>query len=246
MTYAIRRDNGDVLWFDAITDVAEDYRATVSKHPLSSGSFVSDHTTVDNKKFFIRGILSDADFNLNRPSDEGWRSVTDKQYVNNTETAKPVVITQEGARWRSFIPEVVSQFTASTIPTVTVTPQAKVKTAHAVRSDLIQILEDREPFTLVEYNSNLVARSWSNVVMTGLTFEEDADTGEGLFPSMQMEQVVYTDQLAITIAIRSNKGRQSGVKSDKAMGKGDDAANEKTSNANKSAADVSPYAYNRS
>lgn len=245
MTYAIRRQNGDVLWFDAITEIAEDYTATVSKHPLSTGSFVSDHTTVDNKKFNIRAVLSDADFNLNRPSEEGWRNVSDKQYTNDTQTAKIVVIKQEGAKWRSFLPEVVSQFTASTIPTVTVTPQSKVKTAHAVRLDLISLLEDREAFTLVEYSTNLVARSWENMVMTSLSFTEDPDTGEGLFPVMQMEQVVYTDQLAISIAVRNNKGRQEGIKKQKATAAGDDAANGRTSNAGKSAADISPYAYQR-
>lgn len=243
MTYAIRRQNGDVLWFDAITDVTEDYTATISKHPLSTGSFISDHTTVDNKKFNIRAVLSDADFNLNRPSEEGWRSVSDKQYTNDTQTAKTVVIKQEGAKWRSFLPEVVSHFTANTIPVVTVTPQSKVKTAHAVRLDLIGLLEDRESFTLVEYNTNLVARSWENVVMTGLSFTEDPETGEGLFPVMQMEQVVYTDQLAISIVVRNNKGRQNGVKKSKATTAGDDASKGKTSNAGKSAADVNPYAY---
>lgn len=243
MTYAIRRQNGDVLWFDAITEVAEDYTATVSKHPLSTGSFVSDHTTVDNKKFNIRGILSDADFNLNRPNDEGWRSVSEKQYTNDTQTAKIVVIKQEGAKWRSFLPEVVSQFTANTIPTVTVIPQSKVKTAHAVRLDLIALLENREAFTLVEYNTNLVARAWGNVVMTGLSFAEDPETGEGLFPVMQMEQVVYTDQLAISVAVRNNKGRQNGVKVKKPTAPGEDAANGKTSNAGKGVADINPYAY---
>jgi len=243
MTYAIRRQNGDVLWFDAIIDVTEDYTATVSKHPLSTGSFVSDHTTVDNKKFNIRGILSDADFNLDRPTDEGWHSVTDKQYTNNTATVTPVVIKSEGAKWRSFLPEVVSQFTASTIPTVTVTPQSKVKPAHAVRLDLVSILENREAFALVEYNTNLVSRSWENVVMTSLSFAEDPETGEGLFPVMQMEQVTYTDQLAISIIVRNNKGRQNGTKKARDSKAGDDAAKEKTANAKKSAADVNPYAY---
>ncbi|MGJ7513629.1 phage baseplate protein [Pseudomonas baetica] len=243
MTYAIRRENGDVLWFDAITEITEEYTATVSKHPLSRGSYVSDHTTVDNKKFSIRAVLSDADFNLNRPDDEGWRSVTEKQFTNDTQTTKPVVVTTGGAKWRSFLPEVVSQFTANAIPTVTVTPQTKVKTAHAVRLDLIYLLESRESFTLVEYNTNLVSRTWDSVVMTNLFFTEDADTGEGLFPNMQMEQVVYTDQLAISIAVRNNKGRQNGVTTKKGTKPGDNAGKEKTSNATKSAADVNPYAY---
>ena len=169
--------------------------------------------------------------------------MTDKQFTNDTQTRTPVAITQGGAKWRSFLPEVVSQFTANTIPTVTVTPQSKVKSAHAVRLDLIDMLEKREAFTLVEYNTNLVARSWPNVVMTNLSFTEDPDSGEGLFPIMAMEQVTYTDQLSISITVRNNRGRQTGVKTSRATKSGDDANKEATSNSNKNAADVSPYTY---
>ncbi|ATW58385.1 hypothetical protein CNR37_00178 [Pseudomonas phage ventosus] len=235
MTYAIRRDNGDVLYFDAITSIEESYNAQITKHPLASGSYISDHTITDNKRFSLRAILSDADFNLNRPSEEGWQSITDKQFVNNTETAVPVKVTNEGAKWRSFLPEVVSQFTASTIPTVTVTPQSKVKTAHAVRFDLIDMFEKKESFTLVEYNTNLVSRAWPNVTMTSLSFAEDADTGDGLFPNIEMEQAVYTNVENVLIKIKTvpNKGRKTGTTTKTPTKPGDDAANEPTSNAKK-------------
>lgn len=238
MTYAIRRENGDVLYFDAITNVEEQYTATVTKHPLASGAFITDHTIVDNKKFSIKAVLSDADFNLNRPSDEGWKSVTNKQFVNDTETQVPVKITSNGAKWRSFLPEVVSQFTANTIPTVVVTPQSKIKTAHAVRFDLIDMFEKKEAFTLVEYNTNLTARLWDTVILTGLSFSEDADTGFGLFPNMQMEQVTYTnvENVAIKLKTTPNKGRKTGTTTKKASETGDDAATQPTKQAEKTAA----------
>lgn len=238
MTYAIRRNNGDVLYFDAITNVEEQYSATITKHPLARGAFISDHTITDNKKFTLKAVLSDADFNLNRPSEEGFKSVTEKQFVNDTETQVPVKITNEGAKWRSFLPEVVSQFTANTIPTVTVTPQSKIKTAHAVRSDLIDMLESKESFTLVEYNSNLVSRSWDNVSFTALSFAEDADTGDGLYPNMSMEQAVYTNVENVLIKIKTvpNKGRKTGTTTKTPEKPGDDAANQPTHNAKKSSA----------
>jgi len=238
MTYAIRRTNGDVLYFDAITNVEETYTAQVTKHPIASGAFISDHTIVDNKKFSLRAILSDADFNLNRPSEEGFQTVTQKQFVNDTQTDIPVKITNEGAKWRSFLPEVVSQFTANTIPTVTVTPQTKAKTANAVRFDLTDMFEKKEPFTLVEYSSNLISRSWDNIVMTSLSFAEDADTGTGLFPNMQMEQVRYTNVENVLIKVKQtpNKGRKTGTTTKKAEKEGDNAATQPTKNAEKTAA----------
>lgn len=238
MTYAIRRNNGDVLYFDAITNVEEQYNATITKHPLSSGSFISDHTVTDNKKFTLKAVLSDADFNLNRPSEEGLQTVTDKQFTNDTATQIPVKIVNENAKWRSFLPEVVSQFTSNTIPTVIVTPQSKVKTAHAVRFDLIDMFERKESFTLVEYTSNLISRTWDNVSFTSLSFAEDADTGYGLFPNMAMEQAVYTDVLNVLIKIKTppNKGRKTGTTTKKPEKAGDDAATGPTANAKKSSA----------
>lgn len=253
MTYAIRRANGDVLYFDAITNIEETYTAQITKHPLSSGSYISDHTTTDNKKFSLKAILSDADFNYSRPNRDytttldaiglqqqtvSFPSGAQKQFTNDTETTVPVKIVSEGAKWRSFLPEVVSQFTASTIPTVIVTAQSKVKTAQAVRFDLIDMHEKKESFTLVEYSGNLISRSWANVSITSLSFAEDADSGMGLFPNIQMEQATYTDveNVAIKIKTTPNKGRKTGTTTKTATKPGDDAANQPTANAKKSSA----------
>ena len=82
MTYAIKRNNGDILWFDAIEGFEETYSSSVTKHPIATGSLVSDHVVKDNPVLNLRGILSDADFNFNRPQlgddYEGWQSVSVK------------------------------------------------------------------------------------------------------------------------------------------------------------------------
>lgn len=236
MTYAVRRDNGDVLYFDAITDFTETYTAQITKHPLASGALVSDHTITENKKFSFKAVLSDADFNLNRPQDEGFKSVQDKQFTNNTETDIAVNIsTSTGSKLKSFLPEVVSQFTASTIPTVIVTPQSKAKTAKAVRRDLIRMYEDKESFTLIEYNTNLVARSWFNVSIVSLSFTENADSGEGLFPIMELEEAKYTNVQYTKIKVVPNKGRKVGEVTKTNTKPGDDAEKEPTDNAKKTA-----------
>lgn len=261
MTYAIQRKNGDVLYFDAITSIEENYTATVTKHPLARGALISDHTIVDNIRFTLKAILSDADFNLNRPNIEGQSApdprlietqnqegVTEyelaalrehqrKQFQNNTPNRVPVQIVNNAPKWRSFLPEVISQFTANTIPTVIVTPQTKIKSANSVRFDLLQMLEDKEPFVLVEYDNNLISRSWINVIFTGISFTEDADSGEGLFPIMQMEQVSYTNVENVEIRLRAvpNKGRKTGETTKTESKPGDDAAKEPTANSKKSA-----------
>lgn len=262
--YALRRANGDVLYFDAVTNIEEQYTSAVTKHPIATGAFISDHTIRDNKKFTISAVLSDADFNLDRPQlgsdstqlvEQTGEYVLDpetgfyerrtvprsqkKQYQNNTPTTTTVSIeTGATGTWQQFLPETISQFTKNNIPTVTVTPQSKVKTAQAVRDELVMMWDTKEAFTILEYgNDNVISRFWENCIFTRLAFAQDADTGLGLFPQMSIEQVTYTDIENVPIQVRkvNNKGRKSGTTTKTETKPGDDAQNEKTAKAGQTA-----------
>lgn len=262
--YALRRANGDVLYFDAVTNIEEQYTSTVTKHPIATGAFISDHTIRDNKKFTLSAVLSDADFNLDRPQlgsdsnklvEQTGEFVLDpetgfyerrtvprsqkKQYQNNTPTTTTISIeTGTTGTWQSFLPETISQFTKNNIPTVVVTPQSKVKTALAVRDELVAMWETKEVFTILEYGEdNVISRFWESCVFTRLSFAQDADTGLGLFPNMSIEQVTYTDVENVPIQVRkvNNKGRKSGTTTKTETQAGDDAQNEPTQKSKQSA-----------
>lgn len=205
--FFITRSSGDVLWFDAITALSEQYSASVTKHPMSNGASYTDHTTVDNLKFSISGVLSDADFNISRPFMNTNNINTAKQFTNNTEVVAPVEITQTSSV-NKLLPEVVAQYTRDTIPEAYVTPQPKAKLAVAVKTDLISLINNREVFAFVEYFGDTIVRSYPNCILTSLSFTEDANTGEGLFPVMQFEQVRFTE--VKSIKVRINKGRKTG------------------------------------
>jgi hypothetical protein len=237
MTIAIRRENGDILWFDAVEGFDETLTSTVTKHPIATGGFIADHVTKDNPRFTLRGILSDADFNYNRPQlgddYEGWQSVSvKKQYVNNTPVNSPVSINSNVNTFKSFLPESISQFTNTSIPEVVVTEQPKVKSASAVRMDLVRMREMKESFTLVDFEDNLIRRSWPVCILTNLSFAEDAEGGDSraLFPVMEIEQVVFTTVENIRVKLKPiNKGRQQGKASDRDEEKGDNAKTSATS-----------------
>lgn len=247
MTIAIRRANGDILWFDAIEGFDESLTSTVTKHPIATGAFVTDHTTKDNPRFTLRGILSDADFNYNRPQLADYNTnlnsiglqqegvffpTAQKQYVNNTPTNSPVAINSNTNTFAKFLPDSVAQYTATSIPEVVVTEQPKVKSASAVRLDLVHMWEMKETFALIDFETNLVRRQWSNCVFTSLSFSETPDGGDSqaLFPVMEIEQVTFTEVENIRIKIRqtSNKGRQQGDKSNRDTKEGDQAKVEST------------------
>lgn len=230
MSIVIRRDNGDILWFDAITQYDVTYSASVTKHPVATGGFISDHTTTDNVILNISGILSDADFNINRPAnlgslptfhfdtgdhvsvdENGLYKPTAKQYTNNSAVVYPVTISEKSSI-NKILPEVVAQFTKDTIPQVFVTPQDKAKTAKAVQRELIQMWKDREEFQVLDLLEDFVIDSFGPCVFTNLSFKEDESTGDALFPTMTIEQVVFTDLQEITVTIKtSNKGRKTGT-----------------------------------
>lgn len=206
--FALRKANGDILWFDAITALAQKYSAAVTKHPLASGSLISDHTTFDNPKFTISGILSDADFNNTRPTLSDADLNTSKQFINNTQTVYPVQIADKGSINR-ILPEVIAQWTKDTIPEVYVTPQEKAKTALAVKDDMVDMITNRELFTFIEFDGPTVVKTYTNCVLTGADFKEDATTGEGIFPNLEFEQVSFAVVQNVQVTIKS-KGRQVG------------------------------------
>ena len=212
----LRRANGDIIWFDSITEYTTTYSATVTKHPVATGGFVSDHTTTDNVVLQINGIFSDADFNLTRQlievkAADGSDISKNKQYTNNTQTVYPVQIADKGSI-NKILPEVIAQFTKDTIPDAYVTPQEKAKTAQAVKQNLIQMWKTREEFQVLDIVDNIVIEEFSPCVFTNITFREDESTGEGVFPNMTIEQVVFTDLQEISVKVKtSNKGRKTGT-----------------------------------
>lgn len=206
--FFIKRKSGDILWFDAITSITEQYSASATKHPMANGASYTDHVTVDNLKFSVSAVLSDADFNLSRPSINMGDIDASKQFTNNTQVVYPVTITERTTINR-LLPEVIAQFTRDTIPDAYVTPQAKVKRATAVKSDLIAMINGREVFAFVEYAGDVVVRSYENCILTSLGFSEDASSGEGVFPAMQFEQVRFAE--VKSIKVRINKGRKTAV-----------------------------------
>jgi hypothetical protein len=230
MSIVIRRDNGDILWFDAITQYDVTYSSSVTKHPVATGGYVSDHTTNDNVILQISGVLSDADFNVSRPpnlgslptfkfdtgdhvstDENGLYKPTAKQYTNNSEVVYPVTINDKGSI-NKILPEVIAQWTKESIPDVYVTPQDKAKTAKAVQRELIGMWKSREEFQVLDLLDDFVLDSFGPCVFTNLNFREDETTGDALFPNMTIEQVTFTDLQEVSVTIKtSNKGRKTGI-----------------------------------
>jgi GTPase SAR1 family protein len=232
MSIVIRRSNGDIMWFDAVTQFDLTYQSSVTKHPIATGGYVSDHTTNENLVISLNGVLTNADFNINRPQNLGKLSTfdltnitidenglykpTDKQYTTNSGAITPVSIKSKSSI-NKLLPEVIAQFTKDTIPVAVVTSQSRAKTARAVKRELIGMRNRREEFQVLELLDDFVIETYGPCIFTNLSFREDVSTGEGIFPNMTIEEVTFTDLQEVTVKIKtSNKGRKSGAVTKKA------------------------------
>lgn len=213
MTVAIKSSSdGEVIWFAAVLKYGRQFSANVSKHPLEDGSNISDHTTTENPIYTISGLISDVDFNQS-PSyiaDEK----NERRFTSNIQT---VVITEGASKFQKYLPESVGQFIKERPPTVQVagnTPSpggvyetgqvaavSNAEVASKVRSSLERRWKMKEVFNILEYKTTSLKPEpiIGNCVITSLSCSEDADSGEGLYVDITLEQVAIANSLKIKI-----------------------------------------------
>lgn len=207
MTIAIRTSQSDLFWFDAILQLSKSYQNTITKHPVESGRKVSDHTVRENTQFSFSGVLTDADFNMDRPQirlgnytgDELAEEVKYKQFVNNTPVTVSPTIEFGAAPLAGLLPASVTQFLGNNTPTVTLTERELAKPAEAVGRALEAIRDNAELFELIEYKHDGTYRIFENCQITSLTFTTEPDSGDALYPQITAEQVRYTDSKKTTL-----------------------------------------------
>lgn len=244
MTIAILRPNGDLIWFDAITQFSERYTGTLTTHPLESGSTVNDHTTINNLEMTLNGIISDADFNLSRPTitDDDARDwhINNKQFVNNSPVSTTVEITSRPGV-NKFLPASISQFVTQPEPVVMVPNYDRPKFAARIKDELTFIQVNAENFSLVDFQNGRIWRVLENCVLTNLDFTETPEAGDAIYPLMTIVQARYATTKFTKISV-ANKGRKNTTATARTEKAGDDAKSEPTTYTKKteaaSAADV--------
>jgi len=230
MSVAIQRKDSGLIWFDTVLQLNRSLSGSVSQHPLEDGTVITDHTTIDNERFTISGVLSDADFNISRPSlDARNPEVANKQWINNTPVNGDVFSTQfsnvfisDPTAFGPILPEFASQFLSEQRPSVVVTGISKVKPALTVANELMEMFNHREVFDILDFREGVLVGIYNNCIMTGLSFNEDNATGDAIFPEISIERVKYAVSASVRVDKRSsvrsaagkqNKGAQSKTES---------------------------------
>lgn len=208
MAIAILSGNSDLIFLDATIQWDQSYQSNVTSHAVESGVNISDHVIEVNDKFRVRGVLTDADFNLDRPELRTGTTGTElsediryKQFINNTPVTVSPDISFGASPFASLLPASITQFLGNNTPTVTLQAQPKVVTAQAAMDGLKRMHKQREVVQIIEYRDDGtgVYRIHSDVIITSISDNIDPDSGDAYYPDMTFERVRYANAKKVVI-----------------------------------------------
>lgn len=194
-------EEGFFIYFDAITSYSRNYTGTVTKHPLDSGASVVDHFVADNPTITISGVVTGVDVStgsFNITDMEGNRPYNVQQAPNAV-----TVLGGDDSLVSRFIPSSIGQFLPNNNPQI-VMDSARVQVIEQIRDALRttvvgSVINEEtgreEPnvqlVQLYEYTGTVLNRVIKDLVITSVTFPEDANSGEGLYFDITFEQVKF-------------------------------------------------------
>lgn len=238
MSLAIKfGDNNDpnqlsgFLYFDVVTKYSKQLTGKVTSHPLDAGANITDHYISENPKYNIVGVISSAD--ISGIPDK--ITVDGETPLNINRQGGPVIVNDSFTGVLNFQSDVNSQFRTSQAESVSIDSTQRTDYRDQINT-LIQklmtglIYNEQEKklrnrmtlITLYEFQDEILTIESDDLVMTGCTFEEDADSGSGLFITMSLEQVSFVTlqktELPRDVAASLSKSAQGTSKKSKADG----------------------------
>lgn len=233
--------NGGLIYCDAVTAYTQNYSGSVTKHPVDVGGNITDHFIRNNPIFTIGAVITGVDIST------GTYLIQDLDgnapYNSNEAPTVVSVNSTDQSVLKKFIPDSIGQFLSDSTPEVVVDSR-RTDLIEQIRQALIDLTsgvvfnEKTGQFDpsiqlvrLFEYDSTLLRKVINNLVMTKITFKEDANTGHGLYCDITFEQVTFAFLKKTTIpkdvqnslkkkaATKSSKGKQDSTPQD--IGTGD-------------------------
>lgn len=240
MTIALKIGSQDaevqgIVYLDSVTSYSRSLKGKVTSHPVDSGSNISDHFVANNPSFTIRGVVSYVDIT-------GTSSLIDINGdvpVNSRYRPDTVTITEQDSVMR-YLPGTVKQFFGRS--------EASVDGAIEAQNTQPQVVElFNQLMSGVYYNQ--AAKRWQNkmtttvlyemdrynfvnavtdLVITSVDFDEDADSGTALYVNISLEKVRFATLERVPIKnLKIAQKTQNKGKVNPETGTSDDADNKK-------------------
>ena len=192
------------VYFNSTTAYNRKYSGRVSEHPLEFGANVSDHYSSNNPTINIEGVISGVEISYVPSGVE----LEEQPVINNQAEPELVAINSgEGllSTLKQFIPASVTQFMPKEAAVDIVFSEDKRENkspeVEALMYELLNGVYYNEarkkwenrmtPVVLYELDGYFITSSRENLVITDFSVNEDAESGEGLFFNMTLEEVRF-------------------------------------------------------
>ena len=228
--------DGGLIYCDAVTSYTQNYSGQVSKHPIDSGGLVTDHYIKSNPTFTVGAVITGVDIST------GTYLIQDldgNSPYNSNEAPTPVSVNStDQSVLKKFLPDSIGQFLSDDQPEVVVDTR-RTDLIEQIRQALIDltsgvIYNDKtgqfdpsiQLLRLFEYDNISLRKVINNLVMTKITFKEDANTGYALYCDITFEQVTFAflkkttipkdvqDSLKKKSSSKASKGKQDSTPQD--------------------------------
>lgn len=201
-------ESSGFLYFDAVQTYVQNYRGKVTQHPVDGSGLISDHFVRENPVITISAVITGVDistgtFLIANPEN------TETPYNAQVAPAATSVNSTDNTLLRQFIPNSVSQFLPDTLPEV-VMADSRDNILEDIRDMLIRLVYSGKKYNditqqfdsviqsvkLYEYQGNVIVRQLpafenEHLVITDVTFKEDANSGFALYCDIRFEQVEF-------------------------------------------------------
>jgi hypothetical protein len=213
---ALKLESGDVVWMDAVLSFSESYSSSVTKHQIESGSSISDHIIQDNAKFSISGVVTEVDFcktfDLQKISQD---VIPNQENIKNLEFQPTQVLIGSSQQnpLVKLLPSSISQFIGNDSPPEVVmgavafekNSTSVYETLKSIINGFTEVTADRKTIkrkqvvSLMEFDTDFTVKNlFDNCVCTSLSFAQDPESGDAIYPQMSFEQVRFVELMKTT------------------------------------------------
>lgn len=223
-------DQSAFIYFDAVTSYRSSYKGKVTEHPIDSGANIADHFVKTNPRFTISGVITGADISV---GNEDLTNEDGDSPINTKAAPDAVSVDSPGSSLNAFLPESITQFFAPQEPSIPLDGNESVDSVEDVKNAMTNLMagekynEISKTFTnsmqllkLHEYEGTTIRATHTDLVMVGLDFSEDPDSGDALYCDVILEQIRFAegrvaelpadvvDSLKAKAAALADKGKQ--------------------------------------
>lgn len=201
-------ESSGFIYFDATVTYTQNYRGKITAHPIDGGGNISDHFIRENPIITISAVITGVDistgtFLISNPEN------TETPYNAQVAPVATSVISTDNSLLNRFLPNSIGQFLPDTIPQVTMAEQ-RGNILEDIRDMLIRLAYSGKKYNditqqfdsviqsvkLYEYQGNVIVRQLpafesEHLIITDVTFKEDANTGFALYCDIRFEQVEF-------------------------------------------------------